>query len=179
MAIDQEKMIRQLSEGNTSAFEQLFRLYFPRLRKYALSFLKDPAEAEDLVQEVFFQVWSNRRDLMPQKPFSPWLFTMVRNRCLNALKKKVISDKYIASQAKSSTEELYHISLDPGSEFYPMEFRLKAELERIIGGMPGRCAEAFRLKWLEGKKNREIAEIMEISSTMVDKHLAKGLEIAR
>ena len=45
--------------------------------------------------------------------------------------------------------------------------------------MPGRCAEAFRLKWLEGKKIREIAGIMQISTTMVDKHLAKGLQIAR
>jgi RNA polymerase sigma-70 factor, ECF subfamily len=78
--IDQEKMIRQLSEGNSSAFEQLFRLYFPRLRKYALSFLKEQAEAEDLVQEVFFQVWNSRTYLTPGKPLSSWLYTLVRNR---------------------------------------------------------------------------------------------------
>ncbi|GAB1453711.1 hypothetical protein MASR2M47_37670 [Draconibacterium sp.] len=53
------------------------------------------------------------------------------------------------------------------------------ELEKIIIEMPERCQSVFRLKWFEGKKIREISEIMGISSTMVDKHLAKGMEIMR
>jgi RNA polymerase sigma-70 factor (family 1) len=176
---DMEKIIHQLNKGDTAAFEKLFRLYFPRLNKYAVSFLKSSAEAEDLVQEVFVQIWKSREEITLEKHFSSYIFTLVKNRCLNELKRQVVADKFAADQAKNNTEELYHISLDPTSDFYPMEYRLRAELEKIIGEMPDRCAEAFRLKWLEGKKNREIAEIMEISSTMVDKHLAKGLQIAR
>ncbi len=176
---DQERIIKQLNKGDTVAFEKLFRLYFPRLNKYAGSFLKNSAEAEDLVQEVFVQIWNSREGITGEKHFSSYIFTLVKNRCLNALKKQAVADKFAADQVKNSTEELYHISMDPSSEFYPMEYRLKAELERIIGEMPERCAEAFRLKWFEGKKNREIAEIMEISSTMVDKHLTKGLQVAR
>jgi RNA polymerase sigma-70 factor (ECF subfamily) len=60
-----------------------------------------------------------------------------------------------------------------------MEQRLFTELEMIMKEMPEKCQTAFRLKWFEEKKIREIAEIMNISTTMVDKHLAKGLEIAR
>jgi len=60
-----------------------------------------------------------------------------------------------------------------------MEERLMAELEIIISEMPEKCQTAFRLKWFEGKKIREIAEAMEISTTMVDKHLNRGLKIAR
>ncbi len=176
---DQEKIIKQLNKGDTAAFEKLFRLYFPRLNKYAVSFLKNSVEAEDLVQEIFVQIWKSREEITGEKHFSSYIFTLVKNRCLNALKRQAVADKFAAEQVKNNTEELYHISLDPASDFYPMEYRLRAELEKIIVEMPERCAEAFRLKWFEGKKNREIAEIMEISSTMVDKHLAKGLQIAR
>jgi RNA polymerase sigma-70 factor (ECF subfamily) len=53
------------------------------------------------------------------------------------------------------------------------------ELEAVIAEMPPKCQTAFRLKWFEGKKIREIAELMDISTTMVDKHLARGIKIVR
>ncbi|MGC9354611.1 MAG: RNA polymerase sigma factor, partial [Mariniphaga sp.] len=74
---------------------------------------------------------------------------------------------------------LYHISFTKNGEFVSMKEQLMVELEEIISEMPEKCQTAFRLKWFEEKKVREIAEIMNISTTMVDKHLARGLEIAR
>ena len=103
----------------------------------------------------------------------------MRNRCLNTLKRKVVEDKFVTSQASKVTEELYHISFNAEGSFLTMQEMLHAELEKIIAEMPERCRVAFRLKWMEGKKIREIAETMKISTTMVDKHLAKGLQIAR
>ncbi len=171
--------LEALIKGNIPAFERLFRLYYPRLKKFAVLLLKDKDEAEDLVQDVFVQIWKNREILDGERKFSSLLFTMVKNRCLNTLKRKVIQDKYALRQAKSETEELYHISFGEEEVFVSMEEKLSAELENIIAQMPDRCAEAFRLKWMEGKKNHEIALIMEISGTMVDKHLARGIRIAR
>jgi RNA polymerase sigma-70 factor (ECF subfamily) len=74
---------------------------------------------------------------------------------------------------------LYNISFGVDDGFLPMELLLHQELEKIINEMPERCQSVFRLKWFEGKKIREISEIMGISTTMVDKHLAKGMEIMR
>ncbi|MCD6354787.1 MAG: RNA polymerase sigma-70 factor [Prolixibacteraceae bacterium] len=168
-----------MAKGDESAFEGLFRLYFPRLKKYASYFLKDTDEAEDLIQDVFLQVWKNRTTLNNEKNLAPFLFTLVKNRCLNSLKRKVIEDKSIATQAKIDSEELYHISFEVENNFSSMEEKLFSELEKIISEMPERCRTAFRLKWIEGKKIKEIAAIMKISTTMVDKHLSKGLRIAR
>jgi RNA polymerase sigma-70 factor (family 1) len=160
-------------------FEQLFRLFYPRLKKYAASLLHNQFEAEDHVQDVFFQVWQNRLNLDNEKNIGSYLFTVLRNKCLNSLKHKVVEEKYILQSAKNEAEELYHISFSETGNFVSMEERLMAELEIIISEMPEKCQTAFRLKWFEEKKVREIAEIMNISTTMVDKHLAKGLEIAR
>jgi RNA polymerase sigma-70 factor (ECF subfamily) len=167
------------SNRNQHSFEQLFRLFYPRLKNYACSLMPNENEAEDLVQDVFFQVWQSRINLDNEKNVGAYLFTLLKNKCLNALKHKVVEEKYALRSAKHETEELYHISFADTGEFVSMEQRLFTELEMIMKEMPEKCQTAFRLKWFEEKKIREIAEIMNISTTMVDKHLAKGLEIAR
>jgi len=174
-----EFLVNRISNGSESAFETIFSIYYPRLRQYANSILHDSQEAEDLVQEVFVQIWNKRSVLQSERHFGAYIFTLVKNRCLNSIKRKIVEDKYVKHQAYYESEELYHISFEVEGQFSSMEDQLTGELEKVIKKMPERCQTAFRFKWLEGKKIREIAEIMEISTTMVDKHLAKGIQIAR
>ena len=172
-------VLSELRKGKIQAYEKLFKLYYPRLFKYANHFLEDSFVTEDLIQEVFIEVWNRRKSFATEKQFTSYLFTMVKNRCLNVLKRKVIEEKYLTTQAQLKSEELYHISFGVEDDFASMEKKLSRVIEDVIAEMPERCQEAFRLKWIEGKKIREIAEIMDISTTMVDKHLSKGLDIAR
>uniref|UniRef100_UPI003216DDBA RNA polymerase sigma-70 factor n=1 Tax=uncultured Draconibacterium sp. TaxID=1573823 RepID=UPI003216DDBA len=176
---NQKDIVNMFTQGSERAFERLFQLYFPRLISYANTFLYNRQEAEDLVQDVFVQIWNLKETIDTERQFSSFLFTLVRNRCLNSLKKKVVEDKFRTATARMISEELYLISFEMEDDFVSMEEKLNVELEKVIAEMPDRCQVAFRLKWLEGKKIREIAEEMSISTTMVDKHLAKGLQIAR
>lgn len=160
-------------------FEELFRMYYPRLKNYGFNFLHDMDEAEDLVQDVFYSIWQNRSILDEEKNVGSYLFKLVKNKCLNVLKHKVVEEQYAIQKIENDSEELYDISFMESGEFISMEKRLMADLEMIINDMPPKCQIAFRLKWFERKKIREIAEIMEISTTMVDKHLSKGIQIAR
>lgn len=174
-----DKLKESSSELDLQTFEELFRLYFPRLRKFAENFLGNKGEAEDLVQDVFVWYWKNKSKLSQNNLNSSYLFTAVRNRCLNVLKRKVIEERYILESTKNAAEELYYLSLTGQSEFISMEDRLLTEMDSIIAKMPDKCQNVFRLKWKEGKKIKEIAEIMGISTTMVDKHISRGLEITR
>jgi len=176
---NRQNIINELNNGNKKVFREIFHLYYPRLEKYAIYFLRNHEEAEDVVQETFLQTWNERKTLKNKNHLESFLFTLVRNKCLNKLKRKVVEDKFIVNQLKERSEELYHISFGMNDEFLTMEERLHLDLEKIIIEMPERCGIAFRLRWIEGKKNREIAQEMKISTTMVDKHLAKGMEIAR
>lgn len=168
-----------LRNGSIKEFQILFKRYHLRLLNYANYMLNNRQEAEDLVQDVFINVWNNRENLYDEKKVAPFIFTILKNRCLNALKKRTIEQNYIAGKIKYPNEELYHISFEVENNFISLEEMLHKELNTIIEEMPERCATAFKLKWFGGKKIREIAEIMSISTTMVDKHLAKGLQIAR
>lgn len=167
--------------GSKSDFslEEFFLFYYPRLKKYAQYFVKSEQEADDLVQDVFLQLWKEQGKLNKDLNIPSYTFALLKNRCLDFLKRKVIEDKYLAQQAAMNTEELYFISFGEAGEFRSLEELLFQELQKLVAEMPERCGTAFRLKWIEGKKIREIAEIMNISTTMVDKHLAKGLSIVR
>ncbi len=167
------------SKEDLDAFEQFFFKYYSRLQKFAVSILHNSSQAEDVVQDVFYQVWKDRVFPDPEKNIASYLFTILRNKCLNILRHKVVEEKYVVSQSKYNVEELYHISFRETDEFISMEQQLTRELENIISYMPSKCQQAFRLKWIEGKKIKEISGIMNISTTMVDRHLAKGLQIAR
>ncbi|MCY1720965.1 RNA polymerase sigma-70 factor [Prolixibacteraceae bacterium Z1-6] len=169
----------KLVQGNIKAFKKIHRFYYPRLNHYARNLVNNDQEAEDLVQDVFIQIWEQRHNLKQNQNLGAYLFTLVKNKSINILKHKIIEEKYILKQRTYLSEELYHISFELDQEFVSTGESLIREIKRIINHMPERCGETFALKWLEGKKNREIAEVMNISETMVDKHLAKGLKIAR
>ncbi len=161
------------------SFEELFHLYYPRSLRYATYFLKDQAEAEDLVQDVFFQIWESRIQLDQQKNISAFIFTRLKNRCLNTLKRRLVEEKYKDFHINFEAEELYNISMNEQGEFVSMDELLKQELEKVISEMPRKCAQVFTSRWIDGKKIKEIAVELDISTTMVDKHLARGLEIAK
>lgn len=171
--------IEEINTNQFSAIEEVFRYYYPRLRKYAYYMLGNEGEAEDLVQDVFFQLWREQKVTDWSKNISSYLFTILRNRCLNVYKRRLVENRYVISEKYSLQEELYSLSFENGDNFTSFDELLHQEILKLIESMPQKCSEAFRLKWIDGKKNREIAGIMGISMTMVDKHLAKGLRIAK
>ena len=179
MMKNRQKSSMSDSVKDFKSFGYLYNLYHPRLKNYAFRLLDNEDEAEDLVQEVFFGIWKNRLQLDVNKNFNSYIFSILKNKCFNYLKHKIVEGKYLVESAGFESEELYHISFSGDAEFIPIEDLLIQELEMMISEMPEKCGVAFRLKWFEGKKIREIAGIMNISTTMVDRHLARGLKIAR
>ncbi|MGV8093627.1 MAG: sigma-70 family RNA polymerase sigma factor [Mangrovibacterium sp.] len=161
------------------AFEEFFRFHYPRLRKYACYFLRNSEEADDLVQEVFLQLWRDQEKLDQDLNIPSFTFTLLKNKCFDLLRRRIVEKKYLLHQAKKKSEELYHISFEETGEFISMEEMLHRELNKLIEKMPSKCGIAFRLRWIDGKKIREIAKEMNISTTMVDKYLARGLEFAK
>jgi RNA polymerase sigma-70 factor (ECF subfamily) len=84
---DVQLLLRQLNNGGEHAFDQLYKLFSPRVFSFALSLLKDRAEAEEIVQEVFLKVWDKRCELSPLGSFESFLFTMSKNTILNIIRK--------------------------------------------------------------------------------------------
>jgi len=98
------------SESKRYDFERLYIDCQPRLTAYALRFVNNPIEAQDLVHDCFMALWDRQAPLDPEEA-RMLLFAMTRNRCLNYLKHKSIVDKYTISclaRAKIGEERLYN-----------------------------------------------------------------------
>ncbi len=155
--MNKEILFEEIKCGNLSAFEMLFRQYYPSMCVVAGKLVGDREVAEDIVQEVFIRLWEKMEDYEKIPDCRTFLYVAVRNLCYNYLrdKKKTVDftsvelpDKQLSFQEKLMQEETY---------------RLIAE---AIAQLPVQSGKIMRLA-LEGKQNKEISEILGIAVTTV------------
>lgn len=145
--------------------EELFKTYYPRLRNYASRLVGHGAVAEDIVQECFIKLYEKRftvRDVSLQS----MLFVMVRNSCLNYIKRRRRMEPEFGTAALCLTPEDDLMYLD-----------LRKEVDRIMGKLPPRCREVFYMSRFEGLNNREIADRTQTSLQNVEKHISNALAV--
>ena len=136
------------SESKRYDFERLYIDCQPRLTAYALRFVNNPIEAQDLVHDCFMALWDRQAPLDPEEA-RMLLFAMTRNRCLNYLKHKSIVDKYTISclaRAKIGEERLYNYDFSFAENGHPYLYQeLEQQIQRIMDSLPERCREVFFL----------------------------------
>lgn len=165
--------------GDEKAFEALFHRTFPRLRDFAHKITKDEAVAEDILQDVFLKLWK-KKDQVEGENIEAYLFRLVRNQCLDYIQfVKVVSAKNIELETDRKYEELYRIDFIRDEPYLLIHEELKLEIEKAIDALPARCKEVFILSRIEGLKNREIAEKLQINIKNVERHLARAVKTFR
>ena len=143
-----------------------------------LFFVENEEVALDIVQECFLNFWE-KRNLLVAVSVTSLLFAMVRNSCLNYLKHEAVVEKHrIEYLAKVGGEErLYYADFAPDAGYGLLYEELEQQIKSVIDNLPERCREVFVLSRFENLKNREIAEQLRISTTAVEKQIAKALDI--
>lgn len=153
-------------------FEQLFRSHFNYLCNYALQYVEGMDTAQEICQKVFVSLWENRANIDPDKSVKSYLFTAVRNRCLN----------YIRDNKKYRSQML---DLDCGDfdlaneEEHFEEGELQRRLDAALDELPEKCRKVFEMSRLQGLKYREIAEELAISQKTVEAHMTKAMKHMR
>jgi RNA polymerase sigma-70 factor (ECF subfamily) len=168
---------KRLRSGDEAAFEFLFKNYYSRLIRFTKLFIEDNIYAEDIVQGVFTSLWIKRADIDLEKSVSAYLMKITKNACLDYLKHRIIISKYANDIIKTETQQLYYFDFFGDNSIPGVEDELINSIKKITELMPEKCRIVFCLRWLDGLKNREIAEKLNISVTMVEKQLAKGIGI--
>lgn len=147
------------------------------MRGYAIRFVEDEETARDIIQECFLRFWE-KRALLSAVSVTSLLFAMVRNGCLNYLKHLSIVEKhqieYLASV--DGEERLYYSDFALDAEHKLLYDELQEQINIVIGQLPERSREIFLMSRFKGLKNREIADKLQISTTAVEKHIAKALQ---
>ncbi len=150
--------------------EGLFRLHYRALCGAAFGYLKDTAQAEDLVQELFAKLWQERDTLEFKVSPKAYLFAAVRNRCLNALA--------AGKRMRPLNEELDRLPEEDvkGEEEHAER---SARVLAAIEGLPPERRRIFRMSRNEGLKYQQIAERLGLSVKTVENQMGHALKTLR
>jgi RNA polymerase sigma-70 factor (ECF subfamily) len=174
-----DELFDQIKSGDQKALELLFSIYFPRLNDFARNVVKDDVISQDIVQDVFVNVWEKRADIEIIN-LEAFLFRLVRNRCIDYIKHlKVVNNRMQEIQISSKYEELYRIDFIGNEPYVLIEQELKQKIEKTIQSLPDRCREVFILSRINGLKNKEIAEKLNINIKNVERHLSRAMQSFR
>ena len=133
--------------------------------------------AEDIVHDLFVQLWDKRSTVIVEKNIRGYLLSMVQHACYDHLKHQRVKDAFMEKTTQQlKIEELTYF--DTSSE----DLWTKDKMETIyesIEQLPDRSKNVFKMAYLEGKKHSDIAERMKISVRTVETHVYKALKILR
>ena len=170
-------LVARIGGGDAAAFEALFRGHYGPLCGFAERYVGSAAVAEELVQDLFADLWARRDTWTPRSSVRAYLFTAVRNRALNLRKRDTLERDWSEQEA---TAEVHALHQDPPRADAALETaELHARLEAAMESLPERCRLVMRLRWREQLGYAEIAEIMGISPKGVENQLARGLKALR
>jgi RNA polymerase sigma-70 factor (ECF subfamily) len=161
----------KISSGDMKAFERVFREYYSPLTLYAQTFLQDKDAAEEVVQELFYQLWSNRKQIEIKTSLKSYLYQAVRNRSLKVIRHNSVKQKH-ADLVMGHTSELVHENEIEARE-------LQQIITSILAKLPEKCSLIFRMNRFEGLRYREIAEELSVSVKTVEANMSRALSLLR
>ncbi|MEP6730249.1 MAG: RNA polymerase sigma-70 factor [bacterium] len=163
--------IERIRSGDEAAFEALFRAFAPGLCSVATRQLRSRAEAEELVQELFLDLWRRRGQLAIEQGLSSYLYTAVRNRVLNHAKRE---QRFAPWSAASGLPEEFDTSSSSETELLDA-----LEVQDAIDQLPPRCRLIFTLNRQQEMTYSEIAKSLGLSIKTVETQMGRALKTLR
>lgn len=169
----QTDIVKRIQEGDERAFELVFRSLYAILCTFANKYLKDTDQAEEVVQEVFYNYWNKRESLEITGILDAYLYSSVRNACLNHLKHQDVRKAYNhAQQIELKAEEQR-----PKDSL--LELELEEKIEGCLSQLPTERQKIFRMSREDDQKYQEIANKLGISIKTVEAQMGKALKSLR
>ena len=162
-----------IRNDNLKAFELLFHRYKKKLYYFSLRYLKDVAEAEEIVQIVFINIWEHRKTLDETLSVKSYIYRSAVNNIYNCLKKRAIRQNYIdrelQNQERSANQTYEHI-------YYK---DLKKTISNIISSLPPQQQKIFQLSRIEGLSHEEIAGKLDLSIRTVENQIYRVTKVIK
>ncbi len=162
-------LVQKVKEGDTNSFDKLFTIYVNQLFGFVNGYLKMKEEAEEVVQEVFLNVWRGRKNLNPELSFKAYLLKIAYHKIIEhfeLVNKKQAYKHYIIEESVEFTNDMderlnYQMLLD--------------KVENLINQLPPRQKEVLIKQKKDGLSVKEIASQLGISPKTVENHIREAL----
>lgn len=167
---DEKLLFALIAKGDTEAFTEIFHKYNRRLYPFVLKMINSDYLAEEIVQEVFMNLWSKRESLKDIRSPQAYIFTMATNRTLNQVK-KISNESRLIQEVMQAMKNIHSESIEEWMEGKETEHLLHEAIDR----MPPQRQLVYKLSRQEGKSYKEIAEELNISPKTVQAHLVEAV----
>lgn len=163
------------ARAQETAFKDLFDNEYERMVRYALLYLPDMHQAEDVVQETFVKIWEQKKELITTENIRFYLVTAVRNNCISAIRKLKKQPLVLTDNAPEP---------DPEPFFQPAQFEEQAneqarKISEALNQLPPKCREVFLLVKLHGMSYKQAAASLNLSVKTIENQMGKAIRIFR
>jgi len=170
MKFTEEPLLSSISPDESEAFDSLFESHYARLCNYAYTLVNSFEIAEDLVQDVFVNIWTRRKKIVIQSTVNAYLYKCVYNACLDHQKKNRLQQAFVKYKQNGDSLSLHDSIKD---------FELPERVDRAIEELPEQCRKIFKMSRQKGLKYHEIAKELNISENTVDTQIRRALKRLR
>lgn len=172
LQLSNDEIVKGIRSRNKDVFEAVFKQFAPSMYNIAVRYVKNEDDANDMVQDVFLNLWKGAENLDERAPINHYLARATVNTCLNRIKKDQRKEVYAKEQMLTATpSENNHTLL----EHKELEAKYHSALEKL----PDQCRRVFEMSRLKGLSPAEIAEQLNISINTVYAHLTTALKRLR
>lgn len=170
--LSDSELVLRLSADDQGAFRMLYERYWKKMLVKAYTQLQSHADAEEVVQDAFINLWRRRHTLQIKHTFHTYIASVVRYEVMTRIagnKKRFVSieDAKPAAVEDDATRQWLDFS------------DLQKEIEAAIAELPEKCRLVFRMSRNEGMTEKQIAEELDISHKTVEAHMSKALKNLR
>ena len=160
-------LLQKLSENDMSAREVLYIRYAPQVKSFVSAILKDSADADDVVQDIFLRIWEERQIVCQARSFKSYLFTMTRNIIYNRLKRDKVHNRYVGFESKRNPQDEIEERI--------MTKDLLDQIKEEMDSLTEQQRVIYELNRNDEMTYKEIAEKLGISPKTVQYHISNVL----
>lgn len=173
-----EGLVQQVIDGEFQKFGTLVERYTPKITRYVQKFLRTTDEAQDVVQNIFIKAYVNIRSFDVQRKFSPWVYRIAHNECINEVQKR--------GKEKISSFEVFDLDVIAPYLHSPyttdkdvQEKETKQEVESMLEKLSPKYREVLILYYLQDLDYKEISDVLRIPIATVGVRIKRAKEMAR
>lgn len=166
-----DTIFQEIQADQREALDRLFRQYFDSLCHYVNSYLQDTMLSEEVVSDVFFNLWVKRKTLTMSGSIKPYLFKAARNQAISYLRRPAFAHEPLEEDVRQDR------ALEPDALLIHQETR--QHWQNLVDHLPTRCKLIFTLHREEDFTYREIADLLNISEKTVENQIGKALKHLR
>ncbi len=164
---------KQLKEGNKSALERIYSTYISSLLKYGRKFSRNDQVIEDCIQDLFIELWKNRKGLGMTDSIQRYLLVALRRKIIRALNK---SKKWVSDTEPTELDFEAEIAVDQKLIALELSEERAAQVKAAMENLSKRQKEVIYLKYVSGLDYEDIGEIMGLNYQSVRNLVSNALK---